>query len=102
MGPGDHLREVLEQLGLYPNTCECKERMRQMNEWGIAGCQEHKNEILAWLRIEQGRRGWVEQGRAAFLAIKTGLFTKLSPMDPANGLFEEAMRRARLDVLNGN
>lgn len=100
MGPGSHLKAVLESLGLYPNNCECAERVRQMDEWGIVGSEEHKNEILAWLRIEQSRRGWIEQGRAAFLAVKTGLFTKLSPYDPADGLFQEAMRRARLDITN--
>ncbi len=47
--PGEHLRNLLTTLGIKGNKCPgmCKEMASKMDEWGTAGCREHKAEIVA-------------------------------------------------------
>lgn len=96
MGPGSHLKELLQELALYPDgDCACERMVERMDKLGIEGCKLPQNEadILGQLRKEAQNRGWIEYGTAAVLAVKAGLLTKIDPRDPAVGLLAEAMRR---------
>jgi IS5 family transposase len=87
-GPGWHLERLLASLGLTPGGCNCEARARQMDLWGVEGCRARRDEILAWLREEQAKRGWAELAGAAWKALSGGL-----PLS-AEGLLDEAIRRA--------
>lgn len=92
-GPGTELKALLKSLGLTPlEGCKCNKRARQMDQWGVAGCREHREEILTWLRKEQKKRNWMEKLVAGVAAVKQGLI--LNPLDPAAGLLDEAIKRA--------
>ena len=41
-----------------------------MDAWGVDGCAERRGEILARLRKEYGKRGWLDTVKAAALAGK--------------------------------
>lgn len=60
LGPGDHLHRLIYILtGEVPDRrCPCKDRMRQMNRWGVNGCESRIEEIAAWLHAEAVTRGW--------------------------------------------
>ncbi len=95
-GPGTELKALLTSLGLdSAGGCGCADRAKKMDVWGVADCEEHREEILAWLRREQAKRGWLEKTKAIALAVTTGLAFVLDPLDPAPGLLDEALRRAR-------
>lgn len=92
-GPGTELKRLLSSLGIQAANCACNDRARQMDAWGVAGCKENRETILAWLRQEQARRGWRDKLKAAALAVSSGLAFRLDPLDPAAGLLDEALRR---------
>lgn len=92
-GPGTELKVLLASLGLTAGGCHCDERATQMNRWGVTGCRERFEEIVAWLREEQKNRSWRDILLAGRNALLTGLVTKIKVLDPAPGLLEEAIRR---------
>lgn len=95
-GPGTELGRLLLSLGLKKESgCGCGKLRDAMNNWGVEGCREHREAILAQLRKSQERLGWVEKLKAGAMAVKTGLAFKLDWGDPAPGLLDEAVRRAR-------
>lgn len=94
-GPGTELKAVLATLGINPApSCDCHARAVQMDEWGVQGCRQHSEQILAWLREGQSRWGWKDKLTAAGRAVVNRLALKLNPLDPFPGLVEEAIRRA--------
>lgn len=93
-GPGTELKAILASLGPIPRNCKCNERARQMDVWGVAGCREHREQILAWLRQEKVKLGWLARLNAAVGAVRTGLAFHLDPRDVAGSLLDEAIRRA--------
>jgi hypothetical protein len=96
-GPGTELKKLLADLGLNEQGgCGCAVRANQMDNWGVDGCREHREEILGWLREQQEKVGWATKLKAGALAVKTGLAFSLNPFDPAPGLLDEAIRRADL------
>jgi len=86
---------LLGSLGLKPGGCACKSKARMMDEWGVEGTERNREMVVDWLREEQGKRGWLEYFRAAAGAVRGGLVLALNPLDPAPGLLDEALRRAR-------
>ncbi len=38
--------------------CGCRNRIMQMNLWGVVGCREHMEVIVDWLLSEATKRGW--------------------------------------------
>ena len=101
-GPGTELKALLAALGVEekPN-CDCNAKSLQMDLWGIAGCREHFDEIVGWMREGQGRWGWAEKMAIAAKAVATGLAFKVNWADPFPGLIEEAIRRAESNSLTG-
>jgi len=93
-GPGSELKRLLTELGLTGKAgCGCEAFLLQMNAWGLDGCAQHREAILAQLRVNQARLGWLEALRAAAAAVRSGLVLALNPLDPAPGLLDEALRR---------
>lgn len=59
-GPGTELKRILTRLGITETGgCGCTDMLRRMNAWGVAGCREHREEIIAYLRAKAAERGWV-------------------------------------------
>ena len=63
-----------------------------MNRWGVAGCQEHRDAILARLRQKSAEATWAMKITAAIGAAQTGLAAKVNWLDPAPGILDEAIR----------
>ena len=98
-GPGTELHAILESMGIKPSeSCPCRNRICQMNKWGPEGCRERRDEIVAWLREQQERRGWAEQISAGMRTLTTGLAFRLNLVDPLGSLVDEAIRRATATV----
>lgn len=94
-GPGAELVHLLLTVGISgaPN-CACKEMAAKMNAWGVAGCREHRAEIVEHIRAEGNKRGWLEKTKAAALALKTGLAFQLDMSDLYGSLVGLAIKRA--------
>jgi hypothetical protein len=94
-GPGTELKRLLESLGVHNvENCSCRERMEEMNRWGVAGCKERRNEIVDWMREGAPRFGWSVVVGAAFKAVTLGLAFKLDWLDPFPAIADEAILRA--------
>lgn len=61
---------------------------RQMDEWGPAGCREHKEEILAHLRKAYSKTDWATVLKAGMIALAQGLPLTIE------GLVDLAIERA--------
>lgn len=94
-GPGTELKELLSSLDITKlENCDCNAKMRQMNIWSAAGCREHFDEIVGWLREGAKQFGWADRLGAAAKAVATGLAFKINWADPFPGLVELAIQRA--------
>lgn len=94
-GPGTELKAIISSLGINPSaSCDCNAKARQMDQWGVAGCREHRDEIIGWMRSGQERWKWKDKLAAAAKAVTTGLAFKLDWSDPFPSLIDEAIRRA--------
>lgn len=94
-GPGTELKILIEKLTLTATTCaSCLLFAEQMNLWGVAGCREHRAEIVEHLREALKHVSYAERAKAAIRAVQIGLVFKLNPMDPFPGLVDEAITAA--------
>jgi len=113
-GPGTELKAILGSVGINPSpTCSCNAFMRQMDEWGIDGCQEHHAEIVERLREKAEEWGWTsfiakkaeddgethqftiaEKIKIGWKSLTTGLVFKVNWLDPYPDLVNEAISRA--------
>lgn len=92
-GPGTELKKLFALLGIKDRPgCGCADMMRQMNEWGVEGCQIHRSEILAWLAKNAKKYGWRDRVRAALRVRSIGV--EINVRAPMTSLFEEALRRS--------
>lgn len=84
LGTGDYLHAILKKWfhADYSWGCGCESMVRQMNEWGPAGCREHIDEIADKMVAEAVKRGW----RLARLRMPTRTVAKM--------LIRLAIRRA--------
>jgi hypothetical protein len=58
-GPGTELKRLLAGFPFYIKTtpnCRCNARAKQMDVWGIEGCEERVELIVGWLKEEADRR----------------------------------------------
>lgn len=98
IGPGTEMKLIFSQLGIYPRrSCECNARAAQMDEWGVEGCREHRQEIADWLREQMAIRKWPERLRhlaAGTIAIVKGDVPWLDLSDIPGSLVAESIRRA--------
>ncbi len=99
-GPGQKLRELLAQLAIaYREDCGCEPFARQMDDWSIAGCLEHFDEIVHHLRENARKYSFWEHLQSAVKAAASGLAYQLNPLDPFPGLVREAIRRAEIESI---
>jgi glycosyltransferase involved in cell wall biosynthesis len=88
-GPGTELTAIFTELGITPKaSCKCKAKAAQMDAWGIAGCREHRAEIMEWMREAYDTATWSEKATAAWNAMRKGLPLTLE------GLLDLAIERA--------
>lgn len=77
--------------------CDCKGYARQMDRWGVDGCRQHFDEIVAHFRQYAAKYDWATKLKAAAMAAATGLAFKLNWLDPFPDLVNEAIRRAEAE-----
>lgn len=96
IGPGTELKAILRRLGIVsgPN-CECNSKVAVMDQRGVEGCAETRDEIVDWIKHGAPRWGWADHLKAAALAVITGEAWKLNPLDPYGSLVDLAIVRAR-------
>lgn len=72
-----------------------------MDEWGAAGCREHRAEIVGWLQEAREKYGWSSRLTAGLRSVTSGLVFRIRLTDPLGSLVDEAIRRAEAtrDVL---
>ncbi|HWA98208.1 MAG TPA: hypothetical protein VG713_06930 [Pirellulales bacterium] len=66
----------------------------QMNTWGVVGCREHRDEIVAWLRESYAELSTSEKIAAIARAAASGLALTVAGIDPVGNLVDEAIRLA--------
>lgn len=94
-GVGKELEGIFKSLG-FPKGCRtCGGVARKMDQMGVDWCVEHRGEIVEHLRKKYAATTMKERFKAAVLAVKEGVAFRINPLDPAPGLFDEAVRRAR-------
>lgn len=96
-GPGTELKKILAGIGITASeSCDCNAKARQMDVWGVDGCNENFDVIVNWLREGADRWGWKSKLSAGFsLLMKDPLLAiKINPIDPYPALVREAIRRA--------
>ena len=90
IGPGSHLKMILEEMGIEskPN-CSCRGLMTLMDQRGVAWVKrpEKKAFLLSEMRDNLENYGWSERLRAGIIAAWNNLPLSLE------GLFDEAIRR---------
>jgi len=85
---GDALTALLREYGLASkSSCSCKSWAGKMNEWGVAGCREHRAEIVAHLGEAYHSATWWDTLTAAGNAAYKSLPLTLG------GMVDEAIRR---------
>jgi len=97
-GPGTELQKILKSAGIEPNaSCDCNGKAQQMDLWGVPGCNEHFDEIVAWMKDGEDRWGWKGKWKAGarMLAKDPILAFKLRPSDPFPGLIRASIKRAQ-------
>jgi hypothetical protein len=100
-GPGFELMAMFGELKIpEPPGCGCKSKARQMNRWGVAGCREHVDEIIGWIREAYDKSAFSVKALAAARAVAIGLAFHLDPLDPIPSLVAEAIRRAEIKSLS--
>lgn len=93
-GVGDHLKALLESVGIKAGSgCACEDMRQTMNALGVDGCRANRVAIVNHLEVQAKGVGVVEKFRAAVLAVATGLAFRLDPRDPFGSLVDEAIRR---------
>lgn len=61
-GPGTEFAGLMSLLGInMSNDCGCKKYMFQMNEWGVEGCKQRYDEIVATIKEKSTSWGWGTQ-----------------------------------------
>ncbi|GIW60111.1 MAG: hypothetical protein KatS3mg087_1177 [Patescibacteria group bacterium] len=97
-GPGTELKKILSSIGINPTeSCDCNAKARQMDIWGVEGCEENFDTIVQWLREGKDRWGWTSKISAGLkLLFKDPILAlKLDPADPFPGLVRAAIDRAK-------
>lgn len=95
-GPGTELAAMFKAMGVKATGCQgrCAARQRQMDQWGVGGCREHRETIIKWMREAYDELSIGEKLKAAASAVTSGVALKLNPVNPIPSLVDEAMRRA--------
>jgi hypothetical protein len=94
-GPGTEFRKLAAQIGVKRKAdCKCDALERRMDFFGVEGCRDRREELLAALRESYTAYGLADKLRAAVNAVASGLAFEIDPRDPVASLFELAIERA--------
>ncbi len=96
---GTALKRLLQSVGINPKSrCNCNNLARQMDEWGIEGCNLRRTRIVNALKASQARWSWGEQFSAALKVATSDLLPIVArhPFNPLMGLVEEAIEQAQI------
>lgn len=97
-GVGTELKRLLRELGFPSDGCgPCSKLANYLDSIGVERCAQDdvRAEMIGRLREQQREANLAAYLRAGARAIASGLAFKLDPFDPAPGLYDEALRRAR-------
>ena len=88
--PGTNLANLLKSCGVHVSVgCSCEPWIKQMDEWGVQGCVEHRQEIIDRL-AEQSKR------LSAKKIISAGILMMWNGVRPTIGaLVDKAIAEAR-------
>jgi len=94
--PGAYLKQMLALMAAHSrHGCGCDDKAAKMNAWGAAGCREHRDEILAWMREEYKNVPWWDLPVMTARAAAAGLIpTRQQLLSPIEWIVDEAIRRA--------
>lgn len=92
-GPGSCLILLFATVGVT-SCCDCRDKAKQMNEWGAKECRARREEIVGWLREKAAITSMEDWFCAAVLAVKSGIAFRLNWLDPLPSLVDEAIRRS--------
>lgn len=94
-GPGTEFQAIADSVRMEPKAgCTCEALRQRMNALGVAGCREHREELLAELLENYKRYSVWAKIAAATRATFSSLAFVIDPRDPLGSLFDEAVRRA--------
>lgn len=95
-GPGTKLKMLNKMMGIVPNdACDCNKYAALMDQWGVAGCRQRREEIVNHIRDNSSKWGWLDKAKAGALALKTGIAKEIPDWtDPYGGLVDLAIRMA--------
>ena len=83
MGPGSHLKQLFESVGIYPKPgCRCLHIMQKMNNWGPAECRRRIMWIVTALEDDAVLYGWGDHLAARLRASLSGLALHVNWMNP--------------------
>lgn len=74
--PGSRLKALLAGPPFWIKGdagCRCDERAAQMDRWGVAGCREHRDEIVGWLAERATAKGWPFAHAGAAVLVDTAI-----------------------------
>jgi hypothetical protein len=93
--PGESLKRILEEVGLSRLWClGCEGRAAVMNQWGVQGCRDNFETIVAWMREAYRQLDWASWTAGVAKTVTTGLVFRVNPLDPCRSIVEEALRRS--------
>ncbi len=99
VGPGSELTALLASCGIVSvQGCGCSDYAATMNAWGIEGCIQRRQEIVAWLRSAYNSVSWAKLLTAGSRAAISGWVYTVSLTDPLGSLVDLAIARARAKV----
>lgn len=95
-GVGTQVKRVLVELGVYASSgCNCEEKAYEWDKNGIEWCEANKELLIQALREKQNKLGWVESLLLKASAVFSKIAWTLDIQDPATGIIEEAIKRAK-------
>lgn len=87
------LGKLIVELGVKFNCKACAELAAKMQQWGLAGCREHRAEIAKEINSRIGEVSWAT---IALAAAKAVMKFPIDLRDPVGSMVDEAIRRAEL------
>lgn len=92
---GTILKNLIESLHIPEQEgCACPQIQAAMDTLGIEGCLRERDSLISALRENAGGVSLWSKLKAITPAIVGGLTFKVNPLDPAPGLFDEAIHLA--------
>ena len=73
-GAGTEVKRLLSMIGITSSpTCSCNQRAKYMDKMGVEWCEQHKAEIVGWLREEAKKRKLPFFDAAGYMLLKLAI-----------------------------